>query len=339
MQKLFKKMPKPIVSNQQIHFLEKIQDVLSPNTTLAAELCEKLNCSADSAYRRIRGETLLSIDELIILCNTFNVSFDAFSKKEENIVSFSYKGIENKTNGLLDYLKEVEQDLIKISSIGNSKIVYACQDIPVFYHYNFPKLAAFKFFYWMRSIMNAEELENKKYQPELIQEEIFTLAKKIFGLYKKVNSTEIWTTSTIQSTLKQIDFYWESGIFNSPEEAIEICNDLEEEIKCLQKQCELNTKFIDTPEHKNFAFYYSEIEITNNCVWIDLGIKQAVYLSHFSFYTMKTLNDSYAKKTEVWLESLIKKTTLISGVAEKTRFQFFNTMYKQIQQLKTKIHG
>jgi DNA-binding XRE family transcriptional regulator len=60
-------MPKPIVSNQQILFLEKIQDVLSPNTTLAAELCEKLNCSADSAYRRIRGETLLSIDELITL--------------------------------------------------------------------------------------------------------------------------------------------------------------------------------------------------------------------------------------------------------------------------------
>jgi hypothetical protein len=146
-------------------------------------------------------------------------------------------------------------------------------------------------------------------------------------------------TKSIQSTLKQIDFYWESGIFNSAEEAIEICNDLEEEIKCLQKQCELNTKFIDTPEHKNFAFYYSEIEITNNCVWIDLVIKQAVYLSHFSFYTMKTLNESYAKKTEVWLESLIKKTTLISGVAEKTRFQFFNNMYKQIQQLKVKIQG
>jgi hypothetical protein len=45
------------------------------------------------------------------------------------------------------------------------------------------------------------------------------------------------------------------------------------------------------------------------------------------------------KKTEAWLESLIKKTTLISGVAEKTRFQFFNSMYKQIHQLKTKIQG
>lgn len=332
-------MAKPLISDQQISFLNKIQDVMPSNTTLANELCELLNCSMDSAYRRIRGETLLSIDELIVLCNKFNVSFDSFSRKEANVVSFSYKGIESKTDGLLDYLKEVEQDLTKISMISNSKIVYACQDIPVFYHYNFPKLAAFKFFYWMRSIMNAEELENKKYQPELISEDIFNIAKKIFLLYKKVNSTEIWTSSTVQSTIKQIDYYWESGIFNNADEAIEICNDLEEEIKCLQKQCELNTKFIENPEHKNFAFYFSEIEITNNCVWIDLGVKQAVYLSHFSFYTMKTMNEIYARKTQDWLASLIQKTTLISGVAEKTRFQFFNSMYKQIHQLKTKIQG
>lgn len=329
-------MAKTEVSQKQIAFLNKIEAIIPPTSSLAYELGELLKISYDSAYRRMRGETLLSIDEIILLCNHFNISFDAFSKTEGNAVTFSYKGIENKPDALLQYLQEMHDDLEKIAQIPDASIIYVCQDIPVFHHYHFPKLAEFKFFYWMRSIMNAPELENKKFDPSLIDEKVFPLTQNIYKLYKKVKCTEVWTLSTIQSTLQQIDFYWESGIFNSSEEALAVCNDLEKEINLIQEQVGVESKS-DNSSEKNYTFYFSEIEITNNCVLINLGHRKAVYLSHFSFYTMKTMNEEYAKKTEDWLHSLIKKTTLISGVSEKIRFKFFNQLQREINQLKSKI--
>jgi len=38
---------------------------------------EVLNVSADSAYRRIRGDKELSLSEAIALCKRFNLSMDA----------------------------------------------------------------------------------------------------------------------------------------------------------------------------------------------------------------------------------------------------------------------
>lgn len=333
-------MNKQRASSKQNLFLKRIEDLLDVSTSLVHELSDLLKISTDSAYRRIRGETLLSIDEIIILCDHFNVSFDAFSRAETDMVTFGYKSIENKPGNLLEYLQGIYADLSKIKAFPDSHVTYACQDIPVFYHYNHAEIAAFKFFYWMRSIMNIPELDNQKYSVELVDPEIFTVARNIYNLYAGVNSTEIWTDATIQSTIKQIGFYWESGIFNNKHEALSVCESLRTEITDIQKQAENATRLHrDTNiSPKKYELYFSEIEITNNCVLVNLGLAKAVYLSHFSFYTMKTMNDIYCTETENWLKSFIKKTTLISGSSEKTRYQFFNKMFISIDNLMDMIN-
>ena len=57
-------------------FLEQIRAKLAPNLSFSDELAEILSISRDSAYRRIRGETVLSLDEAKILCNRYDVSLD-----------------------------------------------------------------------------------------------------------------------------------------------------------------------------------------------------------------------------------------------------------------------
>lgn len=333
-------MDKNAAISKQLLFLKRIEDLIGNASSLVYELSEILEISTDSAYRRMRGETFLGIDEIIALCDHFNISFDAFSKAETDIVTFSYKGMESASENLAAYLSEIRKDLTNIKAAKNKQIIYACQDIPVFYHYNHHELATFKFFYWMRSIMNVANDDFAKYNPMAIDAEIFQIARDIYQLYASVPSIEIWTDTTIQSSLKQIEFYWESGIFNTKEEAITVCESLKEEISDIQKQAEIGKKIVnnDTENIQNhYSLYYSEIEITNNCVLVQIEDFKAVYLSHFSFYTMKTMNENYAKRTEEWLQSLIKKTSLISGVAEKMRFKFFNQSFQKIDELIKKI--
>jgi len=326
----------------QMQFLEKVNDLIPRDTSLVQELSDLLEISNDSAYRRMRGETLLSIDEIIILCDQFNISFDAFSKKETGLVTFRFSTIESKPESFVAYLQSIYDDLIIISQVKNARIIYAGGDIPVFHHYRFPHIAAFKMFYWMRSIMNIPDMENSVFGLDAVSEEVTVLSQKIIDLYSTLPSVEIWTDTTIHSTLKQIDYYWESGMFVSSEDAVSVCESLRNVMLNIQKMAESSVKYnkagipLGLPE-KNYEMYFSDIEITNNCVLVDLDKSKAVYLGHFSFYTMTTTNETYCLKTEEWLNSLIKRSTLISGIAEKQRYQFFKKAIRQIDELVEKI--
>ncbi len=326
----------------QIQFLNRINDLIPKETSLVVELSDLLEISSDSAYRRMRGETMLTIEEIVTLCDKFNISFDAFSRKETGLVTFRYKLIEPQKENLLEYMKGILADMKTIANCKNSNIIYACSDIPVFYHYDYPETAAFKLFYWMKSIMNIPELEKAKYNPDLIDPELFEVTKNIITLYKQIPSIEIWTDLTIHSTIKQIEYYWEAGVFENADNAVAVCNGLYKLLSDIQDKAEKTVKYEGgkTPEglpEKNYELYHSDIQIINNSVLVNLDQTKAVYLSHFSFYTMSTMNDIYNEKTAAWLNSLIKRSVLISGVAEKQRYQFFKRMFQLIEDLKTNI--
>lgn len=337
-------------SELQSQFLRGIEDIIPATTSLVSELSDVLEISTDSAYRRMRGETLLTIDEIIILCDHFQISFDAFSKVKTGKVTFNYTPLEPNAENFAKYLEDQLKEIAVIASAKESNIVYACQDIPVFHHYNYPELANFKIFYWMRTIMNLPDLNRIKYDADFQFPEMLEVGRKIFETYATIPSVEVWTESTIKSTLKQIAFYWESGIFESKDVALRVCAALSKEIDDIQQMAEVGSKRSEDLmvsqqeeekselESRNFKLYISDIELTNNCLLVNIGAIQSVYLGHFSFSTMSTKNETYCKKTESWMNNIIKKSTLISGVSEKQRFQFFQNVNREIDDLMKRIN-
>ena len=319
----------------QKQFLQKIEDLIPKETSLVFELSELLGLSTDSVYRRMRGETLMTIDEIIKICNNYNVSFDAFSKAETGLVTFRYSDPQPTFASFIEYLTRMYNDLVRIASFPESKIVYAAEDIPIFYHYGFSEIASFKFFYWLKSVSNLPELQAAQYDPALLDPEIKQIAEKIFGLYIRIPSVEIWTENTVIGAVKQIEYYWDSGFFKNSEDALKVCGSLEAEITNISKMAEMSSKEMN--EKENYQLYHSDVEIANNCVLVDLGNHKAVYLGHLTFYTLSTSNLIYGNKTAEWLETLIKKSTLISGVSEKQRIRFFKKAFRSIEDLKEKI--
>ena len=333
---------KEIASKQKM-FFNKIEDIIPATTSMVNELIDLLGISMDSAYRRLRGETALTIDEVIILCNHYKISFDSFINLESGHVSFNYTLMDDGLKSFAEYHDSLFRDMNIIRAAKEKMITYACEDIPVFHNISNGTVGRFKIFYWLKSIMNTPELQDKKYDPDLIPQEFIDRAHRIYELYCLVPSVEIWTDTTIQSTVKQIEFYWESGMFKSEQDALDVCQALKEELEVVQKQAENSSKYLGSgipPEHENnYELYFSEIEITNNCVFVNLGETRAVYLGHLSFNTMSTSNASYCRETSQWLENLKRKSTLISGIAEKHRYQFFRGAFKYVDQLVERIRN
>ena len=156
-------------------------------------------------------------------------------------------------------------------------------------------------------------------------------------------SIEIWSDDTANSTLKQIEFYWDSGIFQAKEDALLICSQVQEMIDRIKKQAELSCKLDrngnPTNIENSYGLYHSDVMIGNNCVLLSFGEMKATYISYHTFNTLLTSHNNFCEETEQWLSNLIKKSNLISGVAEKLRYKYFKSIDELMKRLVNKIEN
>lgn len=320
--------------NIQSSFLEQVKKRLDPSASLADELAELLNISRDSAYRRMRGETVLSLDEAKVLCNQFGVSLDILLGTSSEIVPFRHQVVNNTPETFEKWLRSILNNMETIAGFSSEKeIIYAAKDVPVFHYFNYPELAAFKMFFWMKSVLNYPSLQSERFKPQLVSGEYITLGRKIWSLYNTIPSVEVWSDETTNVTLNQIEFYHESGFFNSSADAHLL---LDQYGKLLH---EIREKAANGVKHDQagFKLYKNEILIADNNVLFKMGSKKAVYVIHNITEILMTTHETFCNQTEAFTNNLQNRSVLISTTGEKERNRFFNRMEEKIEITKKKI--
>ncbi len=322
----------------QQNFLNEIKNLIPLKTNVVYELADILNISGDSVYRRLSGKTALTINEIVLLCNHFKISFDIFANANKNI-TFSYDSLGSDNIGFENYLFQILEDMILIEKSKNKQIIYAAIDIPIFHHFNYPELSAFKMFYWSKEFVNVPFLRNKKFNTKHISKEFAEMGKKIYKTYCKIPSIEIWTYETVNSLIKQIEFYWDTGNFESKNDALIVCEQAKTEIDNIKKQAENNNKIISGIKNKEseFTLLNSDIEIGNNCIFTKKAGIESIYFSVHTFNKIKTSNKKFVKDTKSWLDNLMKKSNQISGISQINRYKFFEKAFFKINKLYNKI--
>ncbi len=327
----------------QSEFLKRLKETIPANHSLVDELADLLEVSTDSAYRRIRGETALTIDEVSRICSHYRLPFDyaGVQKGKGNSVTFSYNHLSENPESFEVYMKNILNDLRRIKACETKEIIFGAEDVPLFHHFSFPKLSAFKLFYWSRSILNATNLEGKKFELAAVPENLQEIAREIYDLYLEIPSIEIWSEDTLNSTLKQVEYYWESGLFKNKKDMMDILSEISQMVKRIETQATHGSKFRgEVPSAssvQNYTLYNSELMIGNNCILVTAGGSRNTYISHNTFNAMVTTNSDFCNETENWLKNLIKKSIPISGVSEKQRFRFFKMMNDKIAKLEQKL--
>lgn len=319
--------------NIQSSFLEQIKKKLPPNISLADEIAEILNISRDSAYRRIRGETVLSLDEAKTLCSKFGLSLDTLLGIESEIIPFRHLAVNHKPETFEHWLQSMLKNLEIISDYsGEKEIVFTAKDIPVFHYFNYPELCAFKMFFWMKSVLNYPDLQGKKFSGSLVRSEYLNLGRKIATTYNKVPSLELWSDETINVTLKQLEFYKESGFFNEVADLNLILEQYMQLIRDLRILAANGNK-----ENAAFTLYKNEILIADNTVLYKMGNKKTVYISHNITELLMTTHEVFSEQTENFIHNLQSRSVLISTTGEKERNKFFNGMEEKIEAVRKRI--
>ena len=320
--------------NVQSTFLEQVKKRLPPNVSFADEMAEILKISRDSAYRRIRGETILSLDEAKLLCNQFGVSLDMLLGTSHEIVPFRHQVVNNEPETFDKWLRSILNNLETIAGFPAEKeVVYSAKDVPVFHYFDYPDLAAFKMYFWKKSVLNYPGLQTEKFKPQMISGEYITLGKKIGEAYSNIPSIELWSDETTIVTLKQIEFYYESGFFHSAADAHALLDQYNQLLQGIREKAAKGYKYDKVP----FKLYKNEILIADNNILFRMGNKKAVYMIHNITEILMTTNEAFCDQTENFTNNLQNRSILISTTGEKERNKFFNNMNEKIEAAKRKI--
>lgn len=319
----------------QSSFLEQVRKHLPSNISFADELAETLKISRDSAYRRIRGETVLSLDEVKMLVKNYGISLDALLSPNTKMLSFHHQAIDHETFTFGHWLKSISDKLETISAYPepNKELVYYAKDMPVFYNFMYPELGAFKMFFWMKAVLCYSEYEHEKFTVDIIPKEYLSIGYKIWDRYAALPSTELWSDETLNVTLKQIEYFHDCGYFKDTKDALLVMDQFADLLKRIRQWTSAAAK--DNKGKLNL--YKNEILVAENTILFKMGEKRVVFLTHNISDILTTSDEHFCRQTEGFISNLLNKAVLISGTSEKERNKFFNQMEEKIQQAKARL--
>jgi hypothetical protein len=321
----------------QNEFFARLRKRLPSGLGLAEELSALLNISLDSSYRRLRGETDLTVAEVAAIVKRYPVSIDDICANKSDTVSFSYTKLTNSASNFEEYLGRVLKHLQLVNKFDNKKIYYMAEEMPLFYSFHSPAFTDFKLYYWQRSVLNCPEYQQAQYRPGLVPKHMLDLAKAIYTEYLTIPSVEIWTDLTIITGLRQIQFYFESGVIDKTM-ALTLFTEYRSTIGMLQKCAEQGRKNV-SDQDETFFMYSSEVTLGTNCIYTMMGESRYSFISFNTLNSLTTSNPEFCEETEHWVRNIEKKSAVISGVSEKQRYQFFSGMYRKIDSFVEQVNN
>jgi BetR domain len=323
----------------QQELFKHLKERLPSHISLVDELCNLLDLSADSVYRRIRGEKPITLDELKQICEHYSLSLDQLLQLQNDSVLFRAPGLTNKFVPFVEYMKGVLEQFKYFTSFAKSEIHYLCKDTPFWYFYLFPEMAAFKTFFWAKTINNEPGLANKLFcLEEFPYEDCFAIGKKILEEHSKMNTIELWNVESIHSSINQVAYYRDAGLFRNKQDLIAVVDSFIRMLDHLQEQASKGFKFMPgSPNNSSkgtLEFYINELILGNNTILLVLDGNKSSMITYSIFHYLVTQDERFVAKASDTFNNLLSRATLVSKTGEKDRNRFFNTLRDKVNELR-----
>jgi len=317
-----------------------IKSSLPSNISLVHDIAELLGISYDSAYRRIRGEKELSLDELKTLSLHYKISLDTLFNLKSNNIVFNSLFLSEQGISFHDWLQNMLDSVKKIHSFKEKEFIYSAKDIPIFHYFEFPEIFAFKVHFWHKALIPSHEFEEKFITLE-VADNLLEMGRKIAVLYSKIPTCELWNEETFNSVIRQIEYCYVSGYFSKKENAFRLCDVMETMIHHLQHQAEVGFLFPHgtTPEgiEGSFKVYCNEVLLGDNTIFVKMDGNPTTFLTYNVINLLVTSNPLFCQQIEKSLKILMHESTLISSTCAKDRNRFFIKIIDKIDGLRKRM--
>lgn len=312
----------------QVVFFQHIKSQLPTHISLVDAVADLLDISIDSAYRRIRGEKPVSFEEMQKLAGHFKISIDQFLHIETDSFLFNGTLTSSDEPSFENWLQNVLRQVNFMNSFADRHMYYLAKDLPVMQQFVLPELLTFKAFFWKKSILHFDSMRGAKFSLKNGNPALLEVGKKIVDAYNRLPSTEIWNVESINSTIRQIEFYRESNVFEDADDINVLYQAVFTLIDHIEKQAELGLKFelhgSPSANAASYDLFNNEVILGDNTILARLDSQVITFLNHSVINFVGTRDLRFNNYMHECVKNLIRKSTQLSKVGEKERARFFN---------------
>jgi hypothetical protein len=161
------------------------------------------------------------------------------------------------------------------------------------------------------------------------------LGQKILQQYNLLPSVELWNYEGINSTILQIEYYRDAGIFETKEDLDLVVDSCDAMLQHLQKQAEKGQKFFPGSNGNGtgaaLKFYINEIILGNNNIIVSLDDTMTAYINSTVLKYISTSDKKFTGKMYNNFQNLLSRSVMISQTGERERVRFFNALRERVQ--------
>jgi hypothetical protein len=323
----------------QQQFFNHLKSVLPPHISMVDELTELLNLSHDSVYRRIRGEKPLALNELRHICEHYHISLDEVLQLQNDTVVFKAPDINHNGLPFEDYLRGMQAQLKYFNSFRQKKMLYFCKDMTFFHFYLFPEIAAFKTFFWIKTILNNPVYSQKSFSlSDFPFTDCLSIGQQIISEYNMIPSIELWNFESINSSISQIQYYRDSGMFVHKEDFEIVVDSLERTLDHLKLEAEKGFKFMPGQPgiayRASLEFYVNEVVLGSNTILLELDNIRHSFITYNVLSYLISKDVRFNEKAFTNFNTILSRSSLISGTGERERNKFFSSLKERVQNLR-----
>jgi hypothetical protein len=217
--------------------------------------------------------------------------------------------------------------------------MYLCKDAPLWNFYIFPELAAFKTFFFLRSVRSESQYFQKKFSiKEFPFEDCFAIGQETLKLFNEIPCEELWNNESWNSTINQVAYYREAGIFKSNDDCEMVIDSIARSIDHLEKQAAVGQKFMpgdtDLRYRAPIQFYVNDLIIGNNTIYGEVDGNKISWITYSVLNILVTKEKRFNEHIFSNFNTLKSRSALVSGTNERERVKFFNSLREKVNALR-----
>jgi hypothetical protein len=185
-------------------FFHFLKEDLGPEVNVADWLAKTLDIGTSSAYKRIRGQAALTVDELLTIIEqsprTAQMAAELFKAKPLKVIQLNQF---TSSESFERYLTEVEGVFMKAAEFEDFEFSYSARDLPIFFFFSHPLMIRHKLSVWT-GLGRGEKLPR-------ITERSLQRAQRIWDMYRSIPSVELWKPDAFKRQKEMLDIEYELG--------------------------------------------------------------------------------------------------------------------------------
>ena len=316
-----------LTQGYQQRFFERLGRRFTSRSELVQAVAEDLHLGRDAIYRRLRGDTSLTADEMMRLADIYHLRTDTGPQLDSTGPCLRYPDDWAPIHDEYDYFVQLHNRWEKLKRLPGANFDLASPELPMQYELSTPVLRAFKIYMYGVTTWKLKKWEGLDFSPGLISTSLHDLVDGIVVDHYSVSARELWSIGILDVTLRQIGYVAQVGKFADPEDLDRIFAELYRIVDHLERMVRTGKRFPlgqdPGADSSEFEVYHNELSNTSNVILVKSDLRPFLFTTLVTPNYVATSDPDLCAETQQWFDNLVKYGSPLNAGSAKYAAQYF----------------